>query len=78
MRRSVVKSLMHRVNYISPELTEEKESEMKHIMDVMVKNGYPEAWVERWKVNPPANSISNNKEEEEKMSLWYALCVRPK
>ena len=54
-KRPVNKSLMHRVNYISQKLTEGKESEMKHIMHVMVKNGYPEAWAERWKVNPPAN-----------------------
>ena len=63
MKRSIVKSLMNRVNYISPELTEERECELQHVIDVMVENGYPEACVERWKMNPPANSISRIKEE---------------
>ena len=61
---------MNRVNYISPELTEERECEMQHIIDVMVENGYPDACVERWKMNPPANSISRIKEERE-----TSLCI---
>ena len=63
MKRSIAKSLMNRVNYISPELTEERGWEMQHVIDVMVENGYPEACVERWKMTPPANSISRIKEE---------------
>ena len=65
MKRSVVKSLLHRVEYISPELTDEKEREIKHVMEVMVKNGYPEAWIKSCKVNPRAKDIS----KETKTSL---------
>ena len=48
MKRSVVKSLAHRVNYVSPELRLEKEREVKHVMDVLIENGYPRACLERW------------------------------
>ena len=37
MKRSIVKSLRNRVNYISPELTEGRECEMQHVIDVMVE-----------------------------------------
>ena len=53
------------MEYISPELTDEKESEIKHVMEVMVKNGYPEAWKKSCKVNPRAKDIS----KETKTSL---------
>ena len=51
------------MEHLQPELREERECEMQHVIDVMVENGYPEACVERWKMNPPANSISRIKEE---------------
>ena len=53
------------MEYISPELTDEKEREIKHVMEVMVKNGYPEAWIKSCKVNPRAKDIS----KETKTSL---------
>ena len=39
MRRSVVKSLTHRLNYISSDLKEEKGRELNYVKDVLIEEG---------------------------------------
>ena len=37
MKQSVVKYLAHRASYVSPELPLEKETEVSHVIDVMIQ-----------------------------------------
>ena len=72
MKRAVVTSLLNRVSYISPELKEEKEREIKHVKEVMVANGYPKACVEKWSKTERRN-LNQSVPEEKKENVVACL-----
>ena len=56
-------------NYISPELKEENENEVRHAKEVMVVNGYPKVYVGRW-----SKVGLENPSELMKRRTWLLFC----
>ena len=78
MKRAVVTSLPNRVSYISPELKEEKEREIKHVKEGMVAKGYPEACVERGsKTGAQEYKLVCARGEKIECGRLCAVCARP-